>query len=325
MKIAGYIIKNRAVSLLLKVFLMLISTIVLMTMVEFLAYSHYNKFHHFSTGGSDFAILFIGDYPLDNTYIYCDADILCYSDEASDNVIPLEVIMQKSVPVSTNYVTQFYSSELSEKEIVLPKNLADQFKVKRGDTIYLDVGYSIDRIEYFVKDIADNIPSVFGDSDRHIALIGFSKQYCDNVSYKTVYFHAGALNDLVLSSTYIKSVDFHSVALKELLIFIAFLSVYLLFITILSIILIYMCEKEVRAQLLKLKSMGYKSINILLIKMLMNLIFICPIIVMPAIFIYIYNSSLFLFGAGATLMAIVLAFFAIIDSRNYKGIKRRSR
>lgn len=323
MKITSLIIKNRAKKLLPKVFLIAVSTVVLITMVDFLAYSHFHKFKCISSGNSNYAILFTGDYLSDSTYIYCDTDILCYADESSDKVVPLEIIMQKDISSSTDYITQFYKSELSEKEIVLPKKIANKYKIKRGDTVYLDVGYSTHRVDFSVKDIAEDIPSVFGHSNRYIALIGFSRQYCENVNYRTICFYAEAIDNLILGPAYIESVNFHSTATEELLDFIAFLSTYIIFLAVLSFVLIYISDREVRAQLHKLKSMGCKTKNILLIKALMNFICVCPVIFIPLIISSIYKSSLLLCIAGSILEVFLFIVFTIVDIRNYRSVIRR--
>lgn len=320
MNIAGSIVKNQAKNILFKVIVIAISTIVLMTMVDFLAYSHYRKYEYFSSCNVDYAILFAGEYQSDTSYIYCDTNILCYSEEITDEAMSLEVLMQKSNS-SADYVTQFYQGELSENEIVLPQKIAKKFNIERGDVIYLDVGYSVSRVAYSVKDVAPDVPSVFGDSSTAIALIGFSEQYCANVIYTTIYFYQGAIGDLTLGSSYVKSVDVRSVAEQEMLVFVAYLAVYTALLAVLTVVLVIVSDNEVRASLLKLKYLGYKRKNILLVKLLINIICLCPLIVIPLIFAPIYGSALLLCATGCALTVLIVAISLISDGRKYRSIR----
>ena len=243
MKISLLLLKNKAKGLIFRTCFVLFITIALFLMIDLLAFSHFYKYKSFSSTDG-YGILFEGETDFENAIIYCDNGVLCYLTDQSETPMGLEVCMQSPSSLTfENYINEYYDDILGNSEIVISKTTATRFSLAKGDTVYLERGDSINRYAYSIKDIIEDIPSVFGASDRYVAIIGYSQKYCDNVRYKTLVFYDGEMKDLEFGANYIQHIAFKEEAIKELTYFLAFLAVYVVLLC--AVLLFVMYEQNV--------------------------------------------------------------------------------
>lgn len=321
MKISLLLLKNKAKGLIFRTCFVLFITLVLFLMIDLLAYSHFYKYKSFSSA-EGYAILFEGDADFENTIIYCDNGVLCYLTDQTEIPMGLEVCMQSSSSITfKNYINKYYNDILGDSEIVISKTTATRFALEKGDTVYLDRGDSINRYVYSIKDIIEDIPSVFGVSDRYVAIIGYSQTYCDNVRYKTLAFYEGEMKDLEVGSNYVRHIAFKEEANKELFYFLAFLAVYIVLLCAVLCFVVYEQNIGIKRELMKLKRMGWGSHKIIWIKLSCNIIMMFPLALVPLILAIFFRSAVAVLTVNVVLLLLTCLIALIRDCKKYRGEK----
>ena len=321
MKISLLLLKNKAKGLIFRTCFVLFITIALFLMIDLLAFSHFYKYKSFSSTDG-YGILFEGETDFENAIIYCDNGVLCYLTDQSETPMGLEVCMQSPSSLTfENYINEYYDDILGNSEIVISKTTATRFSLAKDDTVYLERGDSINRYAYSIKDIIEDIPSVFGASDRYVAIIGYSQKYCDNVRYKTLAFYDGEMKDLEFGANYIQHIAFKEEAIKELTYFLAFLAVYVVLLCAVLLFVMYEQNVDIKRELMKLKRMGWGGHNIIGIKFLCNIILLFPIVLVPLILTICFRSAVAVLTVNVVLFLLTCTIVLKRDCRKYKGGK----
>ena len=137
------------------------------------------------------------NYPLgiDDEYTYADANIFIYVDENRTTRIPTVVLMQNS---NSSYSTSIlgYSNTLRTDEIVVARNIADEYHLSVGDKIYALYPYSNEIVVLTLVALSDiNYDFENPDIDNNIgiSILGFNEQYAINTVNKSLCFSSESL------------------------------------------------------------------------------------------------------------------------------------
>lgn len=319
MKVLLIFFKNKARGLLWKILLLLSSMAILISMIDLLAYSHYYKYKIYSSY-ERYALLYNGEVDMDETIIYCDNNVLCYLSATETAPINVEFFMQKD-GADCDIIDNMYREKLADNEIVVSASTAKQYNIKKGDTLYLDVAHSLIKVEFIVKEVINDIPSLFGNSSRYGAIIGYSDVYCNSVGYQTLLFYDGELQDLTFGPNFAKYTNLAEVSLKELFIFLSFFAVYVLLLVFVLLLLLNNQEKDIRSGILKLKRQGFSLKLCLLIKVLFNLFILLPCTLIPLIIYNLLDGGKMIFSVNCVMCIIIGLIEFLKDCKSYGGGK----
>ena len=147
---------------------------------------------------SGYSFIYKLNYPLgvDDEYIYADSNIFVYADDNRTTRIPAVVLMQNT---SSSYdaSTLGFSNTLRSDQIVLARNIADEYHLIVGDRIYALYPYSNELVSLTLVAITDvnydfENPDV--DNNIGIAILGFNEQYSTNSENKSICFSSESLS-----------------------------------------------------------------------------------------------------------------------------------
>jgi len=146
---------------------------------------------------ADYNIIYQLNYKTEiaNEYIFPDADIALYLDSQQSKRIPVSFIMAEgNATHSLEYLRQ--CNDLTQNEISITQNTANQYHLVAGDVVYADFSYSSQLIPLVVKHI---IPTDYDyshlilDSNIGIAVLGYDYQYESSALCKYLVFSEKSL------------------------------------------------------------------------------------------------------------------------------------
>ena len=148
---------------------------------------------------ADYSTIYLLNYdiPIDNKCVFVDANVQIYIDKDKRNRIPASGIMRDE---DTEYNLKPASNlcELGHGEIILSRNIADQYDLVAGDTLYAEYPYSTDLQTLSIKSVSNYDydylhPNI--DNDVGIIFIGYDTTYCENVAGRFICFSDEPLSD----------------------------------------------------------------------------------------------------------------------------------
>ena len=147
---------------------------------------------------SRYSYIYKLNYPLgtDDEYIYVDTNIFIYADSYQKTRIPTIVLMQND-NCSYNESSLGYSDIIRSDEVVLARNIADEYHLSVGDKIYAKYPYSNEVVSLTIVALSDvNYDFENPDIDNNIGItiLGFNEQYAKNSENKSLCFSSISLN-----------------------------------------------------------------------------------------------------------------------------------
>ena len=126
----------------------------------------------------------------ENEVIYTDTDIIFYKDEHKKTKIVASSIMETK-NTNENYCNIFdFSSVSSHNEVIIPRNIAEKYDLKIGDTIYCEFSYTSELISSVVINITNGDVYDFAENsvknDVGLIAIGNNSQYVNSTIHDFV-------------------------------------------------------------------------------------------------------------------------------------------
>jgi hypothetical protein len=126
----------------------------------------------------------------DNTYIDAGLKIAVYKDKDLQQSMQLELFMQ------TRKHKGFEQFQLQKGEIALSKNVAQEYRLKAGDELYLVLGYSDIPQRYIIKTIFDSYYGIADVMDiRGIGIAGYDNDFETKLSIQYIIFSTFELDE----------------------------------------------------------------------------------------------------------------------------------
>ena len=168
---------------------------------------------------SRYSYIYKLNYPLgmDDEYIYADTNIFIYADSQQKKRIPTIVLMQNE-SCTYNEASLGYSGIVGSDEIVLVRNLADEFRLSVGDKIYVQYPYSNELVSLTLVALSDvNYDFENPDIDNNIGItiLGFNEQYAKNSENKSLCFSSIFLSKDISDHPQILDAIFHKTSNYE--------------------------------------------------------------------------------------------------------------
>ena len=322
MKPLFIVLKKNAISLLFFALVLVFFSTILLFLFDGFVYTCFKKYQSFTQTRSDFAILFNGELNKQDTIIYCNDSIIIYPDQTSNSSVYSEVYMQKN-GFSNNYISDYYNKQLQSNEIMLSEDVAKKMHKLKGDTVFLETGYTLSRLEYVIADVIDSVPSIFGKNNQYISLIGNNIDYINNTNIQTVLFYQGDMAEIEFSANYVSKVDFKSAASVLLLQFLLMIVGIILANILILFILFRRQNKMLIPILMKYKVIGKDTFYINVSYCFLQLIVFLPqLLVSLALSTLFSGYKMLLLLNGCVLVGAVGCLLLYANNR-FKTIMRK--
>ncbi len=141
---------------------------------------------------SDFSQIYVLNYSsgLENECIFVDTDVTMFKDQNQANRLSVSTIMKAP---DTSYTLKMLAgvSGLQKDEILLSENVAEDYGLKQGDTVYAAFSYQSEMLVYHVAGIVEfNLDYCNPNIGNNIGLVylGFNDDYQQRTDCKYLLF-----------------------------------------------------------------------------------------------------------------------------------------
>ena len=133
MKILGAILKKQLRSIICKMAIVLLITIMLTVMMKMIGYSYYQKTKDYNSVGYDYC-LFSSAEEYETNVTYCNGD---YEFHYMGKVLPLDVYMQNKNFNDVEYFSSLLVETLADNEIALPQSISKKYDIAQDKTNHI--------------------------------------------------------------------------------------------------------------------------------------------------------------------------------------------